>query len=367
MASQATVSPPIDYYNNGPGIIASTAVLAVIATIVVVLRFWARKLTRTHLGLDDYLVLSALLVHYACTAGTYASVIGGGVGQDFRLVEMEGPDKIVILYKSLFASEILYGLSSPLVKLAVIALIWRIFPTRTIRIAGMFTAIAVLAWTVAILTVNLLQCQPLQAFWQPERQTLPTIQCLNFILFFLCNSAINTVIDFITVFLPIHEVLKLQLSRSKKYAVCGIFLLGGAAFTASLTRTISTAVIYHQGITNFTKQFVVSGVVTTIEIYIGIIGACVPLLAPVYHRLRPGKAYEGTSSKRKPLTGGSSYRLKSHKTRTRQRPYNPLHDDDLASVLNTSHGRQVDIYGQGLYSSQANISLQGIIVKQDIE
>jgi hypothetical protein len=82
-------------------------------------------------------------------------------------------------------------------------------------------------WLVAIEMVNVIQCRPLHAFWDQELQQLPTTKCIDTMLFFLGNSIANCIIDGATIALPIHEVRKLQTSKSKKLGICGVFLLGG--------------------------------------------------------------------------------------------------------------------------------------------
>jgi isoprenylcysteine carboxyl methyltransferase (ICMT) family protein YpbQ len=82
-------------------------------------------------------------------------------------------------------------------------------------------------WLIAVEVVTFLQCQPLQAFWTISMQLLPTTKCIDTILFFVANSISNCIIDFLVIVLPIPEILKLQVSRSKKWGLCGIFLLGG--------------------------------------------------------------------------------------------------------------------------------------------
>lgn len=92
------------------------------------------------------------------------------------------------------------------------------------------------------------------------------------------------------------------------------------AFGASLTRTITTAIMHNQGVTNFTsksrclvlantkqiltgtEQFVPSGVTTVIEIYAAISGACLPTLVPVYRKLRHGSVLGSTAGSGPGLT-----------------------------------------------------------------
>lgn len=88
--------PPINYQNSSAAV---CFVFAFVATIAVPLRFWARKLTKVPLGLDDYLVLATLIVHHLFTGLAAATVFHGGMGSDFALVQAQGPDTIVFLFK----------------------------------------------------------------------------------------------------------------------------------------------------------------------------------------------------------------------------------------------------------------------------
>jgi hypothetical protein len=96
---QPGFQPPLDYSNNGPGIVISCTILAFIATVCVGLRFWSKRLVRLPWGLDDNLVLAALLMHHAFLASSPVSVGIGGLGRDIRLVAMQNPNNIVVLFK----------------------------------------------------------------------------------------------------------------------------------------------------------------------------------------------------------------------------------------------------------------------------
>lgn len=111
-----------------------------------------------------------------------------------------------------------------------------------------------IAWCIAITILNFVQCRPLEAFWFVELQALPTTKCLDPILCFLGNSIANCIIDFFTLTLPVHEVLKLHITTRRKINICCVFLLGGVAFAASVVRTVSTGQIYREGISNFTSK-----------------------------------------------------------------------------------------------------------------
>ncbi|KAI1270139.1 hypothetical protein F5Y18DRAFT_4728 [Xylariaceae sp. FL1019] len=276
---------PIDYTNDGPGIVVGITILAFVSTVVVGLRLWSRRLMKAKLALDDYLAVAALVVSHVYYASAVATIIVGGVGRDYRLVTAEGPGKVEALFKTLLASEVLYGVSSPLIKLAVLALLWRVFPTPAMRIGCIVLTTLSILWFVAIEIVNFLQCVPLKAFWQVELQALPTTKCLNFLVYFLGNSIANTFIDFATLILPVREILKLQMTRSRKIAFSGVFLFGGITLGSSLARTIGLGLLVKHGATNFTKQFELAGAASVVEIYAGVIASCLPLMMPIFRKM----------------------------------------------------------------------------------
>ncbi|KAI0379533.1 hypothetical protein F5Y04DRAFT_290390 [Hypomontagnella monticulosa] len=297
MSDFSTVQPPLDY-SDGGGVAAviCLSILAFFASVYVVLRFWARRLIRQPFGLDSYLCLAALLIHHAILAGSFVCILQGGLGRDMRITATEDPHSVVVLYQAIFVSKIAYTYCSPLIKLSVLAFYRRIFPTPVVKMGTNILGSACIAWCIAITVLDFIECQPLEAFWFVELQALPTTKCLDPILCFLANSIANSVIDFFTLTLPIHEVLKLQTTTVRKIQICSFFLMGSMALAASLVRTVSTGYIWKEGITNFTKQFFVSGVATVVEIYAAIIGACLPTLVPVYRKLRHGDPFNSRAS-----------------------------------------------------------------------
>ncbi|KAF7522116.1 hypothetical protein G7054_g12243 [Neopestalotiopsis clavispora] len=290
-----TSTSPMDYSDDGPALLISSCVLGFFSTIIVGLRFWSRKLVGTPWGLDDWLTVASLLAHHAVVVTVGFMTQQGGLGRDIRVIVAEEPEDIAALYKALLAAELFYCFSSSLVKLSLLAFYRRIFPTQRVKIGCWVLGGVTIGWAVSCQIVNLVQCIPLRAFWDFELRADPNTKCLDPILFFLANSGVNVVIDFATLFLPIQEILKLHTSKSKKWGIAGVFLLGGMAFTASLLRTIFTGTMYSEGVTNFTKQFVASAAATVVEIYVAIISGCLPALVPVYRRLRYNNPLKTTS------------------------------------------------------------------------
>ncbi|KAI1453772.1 hypothetical protein F4805DRAFT_478239 [Annulohypoxylon moriforme] len=291
-ANLSTIQPPLDYSNKAPGAVISLSILAFITTIVVALRFWSRRLIRQPFGLDSYLCLASLLMQHAVMAGGLVALVNGEGGRDMRIIVAENPDAVIVLFQSMFVSEIAYTYSSPLVKLSVLLFYKRVFPTRTVRLGCIIIGLMCIAWCIAITILNFVQCRPLKAYWFIELRALPTTKCLDSILCFLSGSIGNTFIDFLTLTLPIHEVIKLQTTIRRKITICCVFLMGSIALAATLVRTVCTGIIWAKGVTNYTEQFYAVGIATAVEIYAAIISACLPTLVPIYHMMRHGNPFK---------------------------------------------------------------------------
>ncbi|KAI0970079.1 hypothetical protein F4678DRAFT_473435 [Xylaria arbuscula] len=289
-------SPQVNNSDDTVGIYICFLALSFFATLSVMLRFWARRLMCVSWQIDDYLALLALLIHHGFVPFLVIIVQLGGLGQDTRLYTMAHPNAAVIFYKCIFAGDVVYALTSPLIKLSVLAFYWRIFPTQTMKLACIALASLVIIWGIVIGVINFFVCKPLHAFWNLELQKSPGTKCVDIIGFWLGNSASNSAIDFATLTLPIHEVVKLHSSISKKIGICAVFLLGSVALAASLTRTISAIPLHKMEVTNPNQQLIIPGLSTVVESYVAIIGACLPTLVPVYRRLRYGDALRRTKA-----------------------------------------------------------------------
>lgn len=67
-------------------------------------------------------------------------------------------------------------------------------------------------------------CSPLSHYWTQFKGTEGT--CIDVGRFFFILAIINLITDVILLAIPVPEILKLQMSRSKKIGVCGILGLG---------------------------------------------------------------------------------------------------------------------------------------------
>ncbi|KAI0177074.1 hypothetical protein BJ166DRAFT_490942 [Pestalotiopsis sp. NC0098] len=233
--------PPQGDSDKRPALLASAIVLSLIATAFVLLRFGSRRLIRQSPGLDDWFCLAALFFHHMFLADGGVAAFQGGLGRDLTTTVGENPESVVILR---LVTEVIYAFSSPLIKLSVLAFYWHIFPTRTVRLGCKIIATLSIIWCIECTITNFVQCRPLKAIWHTELQTLLTTQCFNWPSFYLGTSIINCTIDSLAVALPVYEVVQLHTSRTQKFKICCVFLLGGITCVASMIHAVTLDGVY---------------------------------------------------------------------------------------------------------------------------
>ncbi|KAF2969088.1 hypothetical protein GQX73_g4486 [Xylaria multiplex] len=280
-----SMTSSIGVWHGAWGFVGATIFLAVLSSLAVALRFWSRWISGLGVYLDDWLTLCALAVHHGFGATIIVAFLADGLGFDTMVLATDERAAVDLL-KVTFIGTILYGIGSTLIRLSVILFYFRIFPTKIVRRGGYILAAICVAWFVAIEVLNLTLCKPIPYMWD---RSIEGGHCISSPVGVIVPGAFNVVIDAVTVGLPIHEVRKLNLSREKKCCVFAIFCIGGIATAASLARLVSIS-LYLKYLNLEARgtgaTFALLSATTGFEIYIAIIGACAPMLVPVYKRLR---------------------------------------------------------------------------------
>lgn len=115
----------------------------------------------------------------------------------------------------IYGSEILYGPHIAAIKSSILLLYLRLFGIRkSFKIAILMVQGLVVAWCISIFIASIFVAR------KPPHTQVNTIK-------YLVGTAIpNVVTDFVILVLPISMVWQLQLSKRRKAALCGVFLLG---------------------------------------------------------------------------------------------------------------------------------------------
>ncbi|KAF5861297.1 hypothetical protein ETB97_000413 [Aspergillus alliaceus] len=221
----------------------TVAVVMAIATVFVGLRFWARMINESaRLAYDDWFVLLALII---------------------------------------FAYVVLYATTVPMVKLSVLLLYRRVFRlTWTLY----FCAFLSIGYAISVSTTISLACVPTSFFWTQWVYPLSGGHCrINLYLFYLWNGVANLFTDVIILCLPMPIVWSLQMPRGQKWAISGIFLLGGFVCVATIVRI--WAITQMKDSVDITWVIGDAMIWSNVEPCIGIVSACLPTLRPLLRRI----------------------------------------------------------------------------------
>lgn len=132
-----------------------------------------------------------------------------------------------ILYtKITFSTSVLYFLITCTTKLSILLLLHRIFAVSgSFRLQIYTVQAVVVAFWISVTVADCLNCIPLEWTW--KNGNADPRYCINYNTFWLVTGIFESVIDLVILSLPFAMVSKLQMNRTKKYTVAGVFLLGG--------------------------------------------------------------------------------------------------------------------------------------------
>ncbi|POS78102.1 hypothetical protein DHEL01_v203502 [Diaporthe helianthi] len=312
---------------------------------MVILRFWSRKLSRFGVGLDDWLTVATLLLLYFVLALSVLLVYEGGAGKSISEALREQPMAPVTSLKTMRKY------------------IW------------MLTAVCGI-WFVGVLIGNLVECQPISFFWNKLSAPGTGICYFRVEVYLIIVAAPNIVIDVLTIVLPVYEIWHLQLERWKRIAVSGIFVVGGMVVIASIIRLILLIGFYFKKSTDLTNNLVLPWFVTLAEIGVGVVGACLPCLMPLYRRFWHTASGTKTSGYGGNYGGQSSLRsnvrshMRSHTGHSRTIGSNTVIAGHPGGMKHLSGSHDTDHPFERLptrgNTPEDDVPLQGIYIRHDV-
>ncbi|KAK2018530.1 hypothetical protein LZ32DRAFT_679204 [Colletotrichum eremochloae] len=272
MADTSDLADPLA--DRGPELSGTTTTLLVLATVFVGLRFCSRWMVKFKFGADDWFMVAALVVTFMAGAINYA-MIGQGLGRHAATLSL---DQQVQFLKLLLAFECVYVTAVMLVKVSLLLMYCRIFPTNGFRIAAITLGGITIAWWIAIVCVCVFQCTPI------EKAYMPFIEgtCIDLKASFIGNAIPNILTDVAILCLPVRQVWKLQATLAQRLSLCFMFLLGGFVLCASIYRF--TTIMQFQ-IADTTWTLATACTWCVVECACGVISACLPTLRPLMTRV----------------------------------------------------------------------------------
>ncbi|RAL17774.1 uncharacterized protein BO97DRAFT_402275 [Aspergillus homomorphus CBS 101889] len=272
-----------------------STVLQTGAFLAVLLRFLARRRAR-NLGVDDWLALLALVF----ASGLYVTGILictiGFAGFHASLLEVDQLERFLML---VYIDNLCYALTLPTIKLSILLMYRRLFPTKTFGYATAAVGAIVLGWMISVVLAQILTCLPVDAAWNLSKAA--DSHCIDQMKFYYGNSISNLLTDVIILCLPLPLIWRLKMTHEKKLGVTAVLLMGGFICIASIVRLSYLGAIDTNDIT---YTLVAVGNWTSVETPLAIICACLPTIPALFRvKNRFTSGCSGSTSK----TDGSGH------------------------------------------------------------
>jgi hypothetical protein len=205
------------------GIIVTSALSIIIPTILVFLRFWARRILNRRIDASDLCILAALIFTIALHIDMYLLLFLGGFGfHVVDIIQRFGFDTLLLFFKGILAFPILWSFTVCFSKLSVLVMYTTVIPVREMKIACRVVAVFVVLWNTGGILGALLMCRPFALNWN---KTLPGT-CGDNRLFYMWLGGINVVAEAVVLLIPVPFLYRLQLKTYKKVVVIGLFSIG---------------------------------------------------------------------------------------------------------------------------------------------
>ncbi|KAF3940493.1 hypothetical protein ABW19_dt0206463 [Dactylella cylindrospora] len=333
--------------------------LMVLSGTITGLRIITRSWVLRSLGIDDWVILPALVTAFALSVLNIKSLDYGWGRHIWDIRQTEW----VIIRQYMFACQLLFTYSVAFTKFSILIFYLRFCTTKRFRIAIWVTFGLLAAWTISMTGIIVFQCTPVSAFWKEIRLIDNRTGCLpNEVDLVLLHGILSVVLDLLVLLLPIPTVVRLSLPLKQKIGLIAMFSLGlivclaGGLRIANIRSVIVTLDASWYGYDLW--------IYTSTEAHVGIICASIPSLKPLLGLVFPRFA--------------NTYAVGS-KARTASRPY----QDDvefgrsgrnskgypLGSVIESRVGSEETVFREDEWPAMPSNSyqLEGVVKTTEIQ
>ncbi|KAH8692329.1 hypothetical protein BGW36DRAFT_387402 [Talaromyces proteolyticus] len=259
--------------NRGPQVLAVNIVFWILTWLALSLRVYVRAFMRKIFGIDDWFMVGTQLFFSSYLACQLGGAIYG-TGRHLSDLSIEHAEKALHFW---WLCEIFYVISACLIKVSVGLFLLRI----TVRVIHIWilrlSMLGTIVFGMVYLFLTIFQCRPISAWW-----TIPKQGCYkpSVILGTMYTaSTMNAVADWTFGLLPIFMVRELNMSRRTKVAALCILSFAAIGSTVTVVRIPDVATLADD--TDFLWKTTNFAILSTVEVGVGIVAACVATLRPL--------------------------------------------------------------------------------------
>ena len=261
----------------------TSPILAGVAFFMVVIRIIARKPSLSDMfGWDDTVIILAFLTGFPLAVTQYYLGVHG-LGKDIWTLSFADVTEVLRLF---YMAEVFYLTSTVLTKVSILFFYLRVFSNHTFRWVVWGVIGACIAFYIGLLFPLVFQCTPISYAWT-RWDGEHSGRCINIAAGIFSHAAINMVLDLVVLILPIPLLYNLQLTYSimGKIHIFVMFSFGLVVTIISALR-LQTLVAFFDS-KNPTYNFFRPALWSALEIFIGIICACLPAAKVFFFRVAP--------------------------------------------------------------------------------
>ncbi|KAL8812818.1 MAG: hypothetical protein Q9223_002030 [Gallowayella weberi] len=273
--------PPLGGDKNlGPTIITINLVVFIASSLIVILRFFTRLCLTKNFGWDDGVMVLTQIVN-AAGMGFVAAEVSNGLGRRKYYLPAGGYKKFL---KYDYLDWIQVFLTLMLSKIAICLFLLRLSSFRTIRLGLHAMIIFLVTSHVPLTFLIIFQCNPISKYWHNPLDgpgtcfTKATVETIIII-----QGVFSIISDFILAAFPIVLLWNVQLSKRTKVGLC---LLMGLGVITAIICIVRTALSGEIKSTDVSWAGVPNALARVLEINLGIIAACIPIMKPLLRWLK---------------------------------------------------------------------------------
>ncbi|KAK6533931.1 hypothetical protein TWF281_005274 [Arthrobotrys megalospora] len=260
-----------------------------IPLICVILRFLARFGTETRLGLDDWFSAVAWVSAAAFGSTSILATEMGGVGRHIWLATDRELD---FGYMIGYFHQITYGIAAFFLHITIMFFYVRIIPAELFARKVLYAFfIFHIVFLPVFITVSAVQCSPIRSSYDLRFRLMlgEENKCVDPFKLVMWLTIVAITTDCLLFLLPLSVVWTLRLEVRQKVLVSGLFLLGGLACVASGVRLHYLRILY----ASFDRTYYAMPVnaLGHIEIALGLLTACLPMMRQAILLLPKGSFY----------------------------------------------------------------------------
>lgn len=199
--------------------------LGSISAVIVVIRLFSKYFTGVGFGVDDYLIVLAIVAGLPSTVLISHGITSNGLGKDIWTLSS---DQLITFFHLFYFMELTYFYEVALLKLSILFFYLRIFQEPLIRRLIWATVVFTALYGIAFVLAGVFQCQPIDYFWNQwdgQREG----RCFQINALGWTNAVISIIIDAWMLGVAVSQIIHLNMPWKKRLAV-GLMLSVGTLY-----------------------------------------------------------------------------------------------------------------------------------------